>query len=55
MYLNQNETTESDYKKLLNIKKLEDFIEVMSDQCKPMTRAEKLRRIKLAIKFIIRK
>ena len=43
MYLSQNETTESDYKKLLNIQKLEDFVEVMSDQCKPTTRAKKLR------------
>ena len=55
MYLNQNKTsTESDYNKLLNIQQLETFVEVMSDQYKPTTRAEKLRRIKLAIKFIIR-
>ena len=54
IYLNQNETTESDYKKLLNIQILENFVEVMSDQYKPTTKAKKLRRIKLAIKFVIR-
>ena len=54
MYLNQNETTETDYKKLFNIQKLENFVEIMSDQYKPTTRAKKLRQIKLAIKFVIR-
>jgi len=44
--------------KLLNIAKLEQFIEVMKDpnklKFKPSTRREKLYRIKLALKFIRR-
>ena len=55
MYLNQNETTESDYKKLLNIHKLENFVEVMSDQYKPTTRAEKPQTNKAGNKILYQK
>ena len=51
-----NEFNESDELKLLNIKELERFLSIMKDKkmYKPTTMAEKLRRLKLAIKFIIR-
>ena len=57
MYLDETDTTESDYNKLLDIQQLENFVEVMTNQkeYRPTTRAEKLRRIKLAIKFVIRR
>ena len=56
MYLDKTTTTdlESDYTKLLDIRKVENFVEAISLEYKPTTRAEKLRRIKLAIKYIIR-
>ena len=55
-YLDNNKTSEPDSKKLLDIKNLETFVVLMTDdkQYKATTRAEKLRRIKLAIKFIMR-
>ena len=57
MYLDETDTTESDYNKLLDTQQLEKFMEAMTKQkeYRPTTRAEKLRRIKLAIKFVIRR
>ena len=56
MYLDETDTTESDYNKLLDTQQLENFMEAMTKQkeYRP-TRAEKLRRMKLAIKFVIRR
>ena len=47
MYLNETDTTESDYKKLLDVQQLENFVDVMINrkEYRPTTRAEKLRRL----------
>ena len=55
-YLRESEGAEPDLNKLLNVEKLESFLKKMKDEkhYKPTTRTEKLRRIKLAIRFMIR-
>ena len=57
MYLSEyNEQDGTDDEKLLSIRRIESFVQIMEDdkQYKATTRAEKLRRIKLAIKCLIR-
>ena len=57
MYLNNDEQDNAtDCERLLNIRGIEMFVEVMQDDkhYKATTRAEKLRRIKLAIKCLLR-
>ena len=56
IFLNKTNGLDKNFNKLLNISSLEKLVEVMKDNkiYKPTTRAEKLRRLKLAIKFIIR-
>ena len=55
LYLRSAGGNESDILKLLNITKLEKFIQTMKDpeqlKFKPSTRKEKLYRLKLAVKF----
>ena len=55
-YLRESEGAEPHLNKLLNVEKLESFQKKMKDEkhYKPTTRTEKLRRIKLAIRFMIR-
>jgi len=56
MYLKETDMAEPDLNKLLNIKQLESFMKKMKDQkeYKATTMAEKLRRIRLAIKYMTR-
>lgn len=55
-YLRESKGSEPDLNKLLNTEKLESYLKKMKEekQYKPTTRTEKLRRIKLAIRFMIR-
>ena len=56
IYLKETKTNETDTMKLLNLQQLEAFLKVMKDtkKFKPTTRATKIRRLKLALKYILR-
>ena len=56
LYLRETDTAKPDLNKLLNLQQLESSMKEMKDEkgFKPTTMAEKLQRLRLAIKYMIR-